>query len=75
MRRRKRKAFEPRRFFRRERTGSAHRERCVAFIPNPAIGTADYADDTDGQALDGDCDLTGSVSNGGENGGYKFLNP
>ena len=42
---------------------------------NPAIGTADYADDTDGQALAGDCDHPGSVSNGGENGGCKFLNP
>jgi hypothetical protein len=39
------------------------------------IGTADCADDTDGQTLAGDCDFTGSVSNRGENGGCKFLHP
>jgi hypothetical protein len=31
---------------------------------NPAIGIADYADDTDGEALAGDGDLTGSVNRG-----------
>jgi hypothetical protein len=44
-------------------------------ILNPAIGTADYADDADEEAFADDGDLTGSVSNGGENGGCKFLNP
>jgi hypothetical protein len=42
---------------------------------DPEIGTADYADDTNGQALAGDGDHTGSVSNEGKNGGYQFLNP
>ncbi len=51
-----------------------HRRRGVDH-PKSGIGTADYADDTDGQALAGEGDHTGSVSKGGENGGYQFLNP
>lgn len=43
-------------------------------IPNPRIGTADYADYSDGQALAGISDLTCSVSSAGKGGGYEFLN-
>ena len=38
-------------------------------------GNADCADDTDGEAFAGDCDLTGPVSSRVENDGRKFLNP